>query len=113
MRFRIRTGIVLVALMALLMGPVGRRLYCLERARYHRSVAGTSPGAHQLYAFWGLSRENDGSQEHAAWHQQMADRFIYIACHPWLAVPPASPEPPFKPKPPNWPVPSWMFRDGD
>src|SRR5262245_37189785 len=113
MRFRIRTGIVLVALMSLLLWAGRQRQYCLERARYHLSVAGTSPGGHQLYAFWGLSRENDGSREHAAWHLQMSDRFMYVASHPWLAIPTDSPEPPCKPKPPKRPVPRWMFRDGD
>ncbi len=114
MRFRIRTAMVLVALIALLITAGLRPLFCLGRANYHRSVAGRTPGSHGLYAFWGLSRETDGSREHAAWHQLMADRFMYVAYHPWLALPTDSPEPPFNPKPPQWPV-RWrrMFRDGD
>jgi hypothetical protein len=93
MRLRLRTGIVLVALVALLMAMVRRREYCLERVRYHHSVAGRAPAGHGMYAAMFLGTRAV-MFEHASWHNKNADRLTYAAAHPWLPIPTEPPEPP-------------------
>ena len=83
---------VLVALVALLMAMVRRREYCLERVRYHHSIAGSTPRTHCNYVGMFISLRKT-MREHAAWHYKIADRWTYAAGHPWLPFPTDPPEP--------------------
>lgn len=96
MRWRLRTGIVLVALVALLVAMVQRREYCLARVRYHHCLA----GGHGMPAAMFLGTQGI-MREHAAWHNRIADTLTYAAARPWLPIPTDPPEPPDFARPPS------------
>jgi hypothetical protein len=95
MRFRLRTLMILVAIVGILSG-VGVRLW-LRSERYDREFLKHNVETLRLETL--LAKNQVASSEERKfwarlhWHYQMAVRFHYAAAHPWLPAPVDLPEP--------------------
>jgi hypothetical protein len=97
-KFRVRTLVILVAVIAL--GLWGeqmrrRRAYCLEMADKHVKKIRA-----EFYT-GGLKSldERPMRHAHAKWHRTLRDAYLRSAGRPWEAVPPEPPEPSVFPAP--------------
>jgi hypothetical protein len=98
LRLRLRTMMILVAIVAFAMAGETmrrRRAYCLRRALEHRHILLTWNGKHIPNA---LTRPADeeriaSTNPHAAWHLRLVASYRRVASRPWEALPVEAPEP--------------------
>jgi hypothetical protein len=97
-KFRVRTALIFVAVLALVMAVENmrrKRAFCLRRAEDHRHILITADGICHLHIL--LLPEVEQSlakvDPHSAWHLGLVAAYRRVASHPWEAQPDEPPEP--------------------